>query len=281
MQDDVERESAASWVVSLRSIGTQRPLFCACAGRGDVFEYRAFASSLPKDLPIYAFGIPPLLTGNPIPTVEELAAVYLQKVRELQSHGPYRLCGHSFGGLVVFQMALLLEREGEEVDLLALLDTLNPAHKHALTDRERAEFRRTYLFSRFGRYARNLATGRLDKVLSEVCFFLGTFIKRTFWKTVRSTFTKLGHPIPEAIRSDAMILTAAWHAYVPADRYNGKIVLVASADRPPEHEVDPSLGWRPYAADLEICVVPGNHYSMLQPPRVEVLVERLMAYLTH
>ena len=103
-----------SWVVPLRTSGRRPPLFCACAGGGDAFEYRDFADALPDDQPVYAFGVPTLGEEAQFPTVEQLAAIYVRKVRELQKRGPYQLCGHSFGGLVVYEMAAQLTAEGEE-----------------------------------------------------------------------------------------------------------------------------------------------------------------------
>ena len=57
-------------------------------------------------------------------SVEEIAAHYLKEICTVQPHGPYRLGGNCFGGLVAFEMANQLQSKGETVDLLALL---NPA----------------------------------------------------------------------------------------------------------------------------------------------------------
>jgi surfactin synthase thioesterase subunit len=60
------------------------------------------------------------------PTIPEMAAHYVTRMREVQPAGPYRLLGSSFGGLVVFELALQLERMGEEVEFLGLIDTEPP-----------------------------------------------------------------------------------------------------------------------------------------------------------
>ncbi|CJB48339.1 polyketide synthase [Streptococcus pneumoniae] len=52
-----------------------------------------------------------------------MAADYLKHVREVQPHGPYRLLGWSLGGNVVHAMAAQLQNEGEEVELLVMLDS--------------------------------------------------------------------------------------------------------------------------------------------------------------
>ncbi len=56
-----------------------------------------------------------------------MATDYLIHVREVQPHGPYRLLGWSLGGNVVHAMATHLQSEGEEVEMLVMLDSY-PGH---------------------------------------------------------------------------------------------------------------------------------------------------------
>ena len=55
--------------------------------------------------------------------VEEMARHYLTQVQAVQATGPYFLAGHSFGGLVAFEMARRLVDAEERVACLILLDT--------------------------------------------------------------------------------------------------------------------------------------------------------------
>jgi hypothetical protein len=43
-------------------------------------------------------------------------------VKSIRPHGPYRLIGHSFGGRLAYEMALQLQKMGECVEFLGLLD---------------------------------------------------------------------------------------------------------------------------------------------------------------
>ncbi len=52
-----------------------------------------------------------------------MAADYLDLIREVQPVGPYNLLGWSFGGLVAHAIATRLQSIGEEVAVLALLDS--------------------------------------------------------------------------------------------------------------------------------------------------------------
>jgi thioesterase domain-containing protein len=57
-------------------------------------------------------------------SIEELAKLYTESVRTLQARGPYQLCGWSIGGLLALEMASQLERQGEEVAWVGLIDTV-------------------------------------------------------------------------------------------------------------------------------------------------------------
>ncbi|MEU9156831.1 amino acid adenylation domain-containing protein [Streptomyces sp. NPDC048417] len=110
-------------LVPLRPAGDEPPLFCVHPASGQCWGYLRLAGYLPPDLPLY--GLQARAAEHPAhraARVEEMAAEYVAAVRTVQPHGPYRLLGWSFGGLVAHAMATLLQSRGEEVELLALLD---------------------------------------------------------------------------------------------------------------------------------------------------------------
>jgi len=51
-----------------------------------------------------------------------MAALYLAAIREVRPRGPYRLLGYSMGSKIAFAMARELERDGETVEQLVLID---------------------------------------------------------------------------------------------------------------------------------------------------------------
>ena len=55
--------------------------------------------------------------------VEDIAAYYVQAIRIQQPDGPYRVVGHSFGGIVAFEVAQQLVASGGQVSFVGLLDT--------------------------------------------------------------------------------------------------------------------------------------------------------------
>src|SRR5690606_19625686 len=56
-------------------------------------------------------------------SLEEMAARCLAEIRSVQPFGPYHLVGWSLGGLLAHAVAVALQEAGEEVAVLALLDS--------------------------------------------------------------------------------------------------------------------------------------------------------------
>ena len=79
---------------------------------------------LPADRPIYGLQARGIVQPEMAPrTLEDMAADYLSTIRQIQPIGPYNLLGWSFGGLVAYAIATNLQAQGENVGLLALLDS--------------------------------------------------------------------------------------------------------------------------------------------------------------
>lgn len=61
-------------------------------------------------------------------TLEECAATYLAEVRRIQPRGPYDLLGDCYGGAVAYEVARVLEAQGESTRL-AMLGTPGPSRR--------------------------------------------------------------------------------------------------------------------------------------------------------
>ncbi|MFF2952819.1 alpha/beta fold hydrolase, partial [Kitasatospora sp. NPDC057965] len=110
-------------LLPLRTTGTRAPLFCMHPGVGFGWSYASLLGSLGQDRPLYALQARSLADPDRCPPdVETMARDYLEQIRAVQPSGPYHLLGWSFGGLVAFAMATELQRLGEQVGLLAILD---------------------------------------------------------------------------------------------------------------------------------------------------------------
>jgi thioesterase domain-containing protein len=94
------------------------PLFCVHPGAGIGWVYSSLLEHFDASQPVYA-----LQAGTESPaTVAEMAAGYVDRLREVQPSGPYQLLGWSFGAVVAHAMAARLQDMDEKVTILALLD---------------------------------------------------------------------------------------------------------------------------------------------------------------
>lgn len=112
-------------LVPVRAGGARRPLFVVHGAGGNVLNLWGLAKHLPADRPVYglqAHGIDGATA--PDPTVEAMASRYVAAVQALQPDGPYLLGGYSGGGVVALEMTRQLQRQGQQVPIVVLLDTI-------------------------------------------------------------------------------------------------------------------------------------------------------------
>ncbi|MEU7484337.1 amino acid adenylation domain-containing protein [Streptomyces sp. NPDC042319] len=116
-------EDALGVVLPLRTEGDRPPLFAIHPAGGIAWCYAGLSARLGQGQPLYGIQARGLVHDEPLPaTLQEEAADYVERIRALRPHGPYRLLGWSVGGVLAHTVAVLLQQAGEEVELLALLD---------------------------------------------------------------------------------------------------------------------------------------------------------------
>ena len=111
-------------LLPIRPAGSKLPLFCIHDAGGFSWPYSKLIRHIPPEHPIYGLQARNLTQRARRPrSIDEMAEDYLSFIRRIQPHGPYNLLGWSFGGLVAHAIATQLQSMGEEVALLALLDS--------------------------------------------------------------------------------------------------------------------------------------------------------------
>ena len=115
-------------LVPVKASGSRPPLFCVAGGGGVGLGFLSLARHLPEEQPLWALQEHGLEAKRSIPdwSVRRIAARHIKALRTVQPVGPYHLAGHSFGGVVAFEMAHQLTREGQRVALVIVLDSFAP-----------------------------------------------------------------------------------------------------------------------------------------------------------
>ena len=120
--DSAGTDAAFDVLLPLRTEGTGEPLFCVHPISGIAWSFSGLAAHL--DRPLYGLQSPALSSVEPLPdSIEEWALLYLKEIRAVQPEGPYHLLGWSLGGVIAHAMAVQLQEDGEDVAVLAMLDS--------------------------------------------------------------------------------------------------------------------------------------------------------------
>jgi len=127
MLDDRRGPQSATHVVRLRNGGAAAALVFLHPLDGSCLWYFAVADDLRTNVSIWSIGSHGLCRPGPLDSSVALMAVrYVEDLRNVRPHGPYYLCGWSFGGLLAWEMAHLLEKSGEVARAL-VVDSMNQA----------------------------------------------------------------------------------------------------------------------------------------------------------
>ncbi|MFD4184119.1 thioesterase domain-containing protein, partial [Rhodococcus sp. NPDC058514] len=107
----------------LRGGGAKPPVFCLHPVLGVSWAFAGLAPHIDRERGIYGLQSP-ALSGEQLPeTIEAWARLYVEKIRTVQPEGPYHLIGWSLGGVIAHAMAAQLQEMGEEIAVLAMMDS--------------------------------------------------------------------------------------------------------------------------------------------------------------
>jgi aspartate racemase len=262
----------ATWssLVPIRPSGTKPPFYFVHAIGGNVLNFASFAGHFDPDQPVYGLQARGL-DGKEIPnmSIPQMAADYLRDIRTIQPEGPYCIGGFSAGGVVAFEMARQLRAAGQQVAILALLDSQinDPNQSGVAASKER--FTRTVAFNI--RYAFHIG------LLS----FAGQKLKNLrmranirIWTIKNSLGLKPSANLLDV--EEAFLL--ALRNYVP-QTYDGDANLFRAKDELCSYS-DPTLGWGGVIKGrLDIREISGDHDTILHEPHIGTLARVLNSRL--
>jgi thioesterase domain-containing protein len=277
-QTDAKPESP---VVALQPGGAKRPFFCVHPIGGNILCYMDLARYAGAVRPFYGLQAPGLNgEGVSFARIEEMAAHYIEAIRSVQPTGPYLLGGWSFGGVVAFEMARQLNRQGQTAHV-TMFDTWAPA-----PGRKRVEggFSTSDLLVRFitdiaGISSKELPVDhevlrRLDAQEQLRCILEQAVMRKILPADMGVAQLAL---LFEVFERNAR----AFQAYSPASLEPGSRAILFRATGGKDEALDgPMLGWDELLrGQLEVHDVSGDHYTMLAGPNARELAGQLRAYL--
>ena len=119
-----EDSSSLKPILGLRATGDLEPLFLFHPMSGLGWPYIPLAELIDHRRPVYAVQTAAILDPTFAPqSMDDIAARYVEEIRNVQPHGPYHLAGWSLGGVIAHAVATQLQAAGETVAGLAILDS--------------------------------------------------------------------------------------------------------------------------------------------------------------
>ncbi len=268
-------------LVPIQRAGALPPFFCVHPIGGNVLSYASLARHLGAEQPFFGLQAQGLAAGTtPLLTIEAMAESYIKAIRAVQPCGPYRLGGWSLGGVIAFEMACQLVAQGESVALLALLDSWPPAYVRLSDNKET-------LTTLLAGFLQDLA-GRANPQLDTIAERLLPLEEEAQWDYALTLARTLNLVPPDMRREELSRLLEVFGAnaraflhYEPS-YYDGRVTLFrASESESPPTADDPTVGWGALSGkEVQVEQVPGNHYTLLTPPHVAYLAERLRLLLS-
>ncbi|MDI3284229.1 non-ribosomal peptide synthetase [Polyangium sp. 15x6] len=262
----IDETHAWAPLVPIQPRGKRRPLFCVPGLGGNVVGFHGLAKHLGPDQPVHGLQTVGLDgVTRPYSTIEQVVDRYIVEIRAVSPRGPYRLCGHSWGGRVAFAMAQELVRCGEKVNLW-IFDSSSPDMvKPKKNDRKEEQVIADFISG---------VEMTFGEVFSVTVDNLESLTSDERVGVLRGCLEKVGVLAPGASLTHVRGMLNVFQAnrgmpYVPRALVPTPFVLFV-ADDGEELGRRKLEGWSALTA-VEPIRVPGTHMSMLEEPHVQTI----------
>jgi amino acid adenylation domain-containing protein len=250
----------------LQPAGNGAPIFIL----PQMMIFRTLAEELGSEQPVFAMQI----MDDDVPkdmesaSMEMLARLYIRLIRTVQPSGPYRLGGWCLWGWMAYEVARLLEEQGEVVELLVIIDALAPGFWERYSRAHQMFMSGTIFVYRAAWFARRLSRlilARKDKAHRTLALSITSALPRRLRPEVYAKeTTRL-----EQITSSAAI------SYRPA-AIKANMLVFKSEVRPTGAFMGDDMGWNAVMGHpVQVNTLPGNHLEILHPVAARMIAARV------
>jgi len=277
----VQEEKENYFLVKLESGQNQTPVFCFSymgGFRGDLLTFARLVRLIGRNYSFYGLqargtdGI-----SQPNRCVADIAADYVRAMQTLQPHGPYFLIGECFSAAVAYETAQQLRARGEEVGLLAFLDSKCPRRSSGGELWLRLSARLRYRIQPISQLLARIGFHLREIQLLEQGKRLRYFFDKVGIATTVIFYVLRGEAIPDlqsanrngndAEREKSKEMQRAQKAYCLAIMryrlrpYQGRITLLVNEKW---YGSDPNTRWAELATGgVEVHKIPGDHFTYM------------------
>jgi thioesterase domain-containing protein len=261
--------ASMSWptLIEIQAGDSKPPLFCVSIPNVNALGYLSLARYLGPEQPVYGLQAqyPGGFEGDEHnrAVVGELATEYMQVMRAAQPNGPYQFVGMCRGAHIAYEIARRLEKEGQEVALLGILDTWILENTYSYY------WYVEHYAGRVWSLLRMNPRNRLAFIKKKAQDFLANF--GAIAGRDQTSRSRTINPLHETYFPGAQ--------FVPPT-YRGRIAVFRVRRQPLNRIRDKQLGWGRFSTGgVDVHIVPGKHGTVLQEPNVIGLAEELKKWL--
>jgi arthrofactin-type cyclic lipopeptide synthetase C len=267
------RASSAALLTLQTGRAGSAPIFCVPGAGDSVTAFSALGEALGSQVTLHGFQPQGLIDlETPHSSVEAAASCYIQGLVREHPTGAYHLLGHSFGGWVVFEMALQMRAMGRSPASIAMIDTDAPGQPPREYSRVDALLELLDLFELQASSPLNLQRASFESLSRDAQL---PFLHRRLtqagllpgWSDIQdlaAVFRVFSTNIRTSYRPRAVCDQPVDFLWVPA----------GTEQTPPSAEL-----WREWAPALRLRRVAGNHATLLDPPHVAALAHALQTVM--
>lgn len=278
-----ERPHARSLMVKINVDTLEKKPFFYCAN--GYKEALSLAESLEHPFYLMESGYM-VFENDSAYSIKAIATRHVEDMLEVQPEGSYSIGGYSYGTLVAYEIAQQLQARGKTVDVLVIFDRPGndfwyqlyrygkrlPFHLQSISDHLQTlgiQTRFQYLQQKGLRILRKLGLipSQLKPHASQ------TLEMKSVYQETTST------PKQASISSFPMFATSPYQ-FTP---YENRVVLFLAEEERKNRAplwLFPRSGWgKGMLPRLEVYPVPGTHFTMIHPPHVTALAQKLTACL--
>jgi amino acid adenylation domain-containing protein len=266
-----------------------RHLFFIHDGTGEVEGYIEFCDHLSAQF--NCWGIRAAKIENYTPqnlSIQEVARLYIPKIKSLQPHGPYYIVGWSIGGTIAFEMTRQLEQQQEKIDFLALIDTLPPDKnllKQGIEFNPETEVNLIRDYFQEGKIKKRLENAfklNINGIWPEILDYMTGKENEFYIKIIKDSLPKgLAKIIPnfqqlglkDLIYYLNMVRTFdnARNKYIPQMKINAKVHFFKASEETVAIDAEK---WNLYCQEpMRLYKIPGDHVSILKKPHLVSLAK--------
>lgn len=267
------------WVVRLNDATGGQPVCLVQMAGADLSPYHSLAKALAPEHPVYGVKDVPDARRD-FATLDEMGASYAEVIRARQPEGPYCILGWSAASALAVSVAHALEKAGQAVALVGILDgglRTKPSELNPIGAMGMFVSTGHFMNDTFG-----------DMPADELQHFLDGLkpmsLRERFDFVVEWARERDREILPPNITWDALeedIVNTDMHlrlinGYAPP-RIRAPLQVWWAEQNPANRR---SVDWEQYTlAETHTSEVPGDHMSFLKPPSTEVIARQLKSAL--